>query len=142
MNRKRARFDVVGIEITVHCPHCDSPVKSPLFNSGLNFIWTAAAILETAGKDVKCNSCRRWFRLSYELRKLLQPSAGPVSPDRRVSAIAHMPIICANCAGDATEPKRTLLTTDGRCSDCGGSNYTLAAKLQNQNGKENSDDAN
>ncbi len=136
MNRKKARFDVVGIEIMVHCPHCESPARSPLAN-GNDFVWTSAAIFETASKDIKCRSCSYWFRLPYALKQLLLPSSEPVSSDRRIG-IAHIEIICGTCAGDALEPRKTLLTTDGRCASCGGRNFGMAAKTQpNSNGKEN-----
>jgi Zn finger protein HypA/HybF involved in hydrogenase expression len=138
MSGKRARFDVVGIEVTVHCPHCDSPAKSPLNGDG--FVWNAAAIQHTAGRDIKCK-CRRWFRLPYALRQLLKPSTEPVSHDLHVSGVAQVEIFCANCSGDATEPNLTLLTTDGRCSKCGGRSYEVANKpgyeiKLNINGKE------
>jgi hypothetical protein len=126
VNRKRARFAVVEIEVMVHCPHCDAPAKSPLNGDG--FVWNAAAVQHQGTQDAKCRSCRRWFRLSQELRDLLTPSSEPVAHDQRVSAGAAE-IICGNCAGDAPEPIKTLLATNNRCSACGGNNYTLAAKL-------------
>jgi len=133
MNRKRARFDVVSIEITVHCPHCDSPNQPPLAN-GQEYVWTTASIFETASKDIKCRHCGRWFRLPDALRRLLLPSSEPISPDRRVG-VARIHIVCGNCAGDELQPTLTLLTTDGRCSKCGGRNISLARKTQ-PNGKE------
>jgi Zn finger protein HypA/HybF involved in hydrogenase expression len=138
MTRKRARFDVVAIEITVHCPHCDSVVTSPIGN-GDGFIWTSAAIAETASKDIQCRrGCTRWFRLPYSLQQLLKPSSEPVSSDRRVG-VARIEIVCGTCAGDAQEPKLTLLTTDGRCSKCGGRNYSMVSRVQlNTNERERS----
>jgi Zn finger protein HypA/HybF involved in hydrogenase expression len=133
MNRKKARFDVVSIEITAHCPHCDSLAKPPL--AGKDFIWTTAAIAEQGSNDIKCRSCSRWFRLPDALRQLLRPSSEPVSPDRRVG-IARIEIVCGTCAGDELQPTLTLLTTDGRCSVCGGRNYGMVKKIQHSNGKE------
>jgi len=125
MNRKKARFDVVGIEVTVHCPHCDSPVATPLNGGG--FTWNAAAIQETSGRETQCRNCSRWFRLPFALRQLLKPSTEPVSHDLRVSR-SQVEIICGNCAGDGVEPIYTLLTTDHRCSKCGGRNYEVVTK--------------
>src|SRR5260370_36617979 len=142
MNRKKARFDVVGIEVTVHCPHFDSPASSPLNGDG--FVWNSAAIQETSGRDIQCRSCRRWFRLSHSLRQLLRPSTEPVSHDLRVSGVAQVEIICANCAGDTLEPTLTLLTTDHRCSECGGRNFEVVTKPDyrtNTNGKEPTDES-
>jgi Zn finger protein HypA/HybF involved in hydrogenase expression len=127
MNRRKARFNVVEIEVMVHCPHCDGPAKSPLNGDG--FIWNAAAVQHQGSRDAKCVSCRRWFRLSQELRDLLTPSEKPVCHDQRVGAGAAE-IICGNCAGDAPEPIKTLRATNGRCATCGSENYTLAANLQ------------
>ena len=134
MPRKKARFDVVAIEIMVHCPHCDSPAKSPLDHSR-DFIWTTAAIAETAGRDVKCRNCQRVFALPYSLRQMLMPSSEPVSSDRYVG-VARIEIICGTCAGDGLEPILTLMATDGRCSSCGGRNYGMPAQPQHSNGKE------
>ena len=137
MNRKKARFDVVGIEVTVHCPHCDSPAATPLNGGG--FTWNAAAIAETSGRETKCRNCSRWFRLPFALRQLLKPSTEPVAHDLRVSEMAQVEIICGNCSGDATEPTLTILTTDHRCSKCGGRNFEVVTKPNYQsteNGKE------
>jgi Zn finger protein HypA/HybF involved in hydrogenase expression len=136
MNRKSARFDVVGIEVMVHCPHCESPALSPL--DATSFVWNAAAVQHQGSQDAKCSKCRRWFRTSYELRKLLLPRGEPVHHDQRVGPGA-LEIICGNCAGDETVPVKTLLASNRRCATCGGDNYTLAAHLQsnaNSNGKE------
>jgi len=136
VNRKRARFDVVDIEVMVRCPHCESPALSPL--NSQSFVWNAAAVQHQGSKDVKCRRCQRWFRTSYELRKLLQPSSEPVRHDQQVKQGA-LEIICGNCAGEATEPVKTLLASNRRCASCGGDNYTLAAQLQpksHSNGKE------
>lgn len=43
-------------------------------------------------------------------------------------------IICGNCAGDADEPRKTLLTIDNHCAGCGGRHFTLALpQAVNQN---------
>lgn len=142
MNRKRARFDVVGIEVMVYCPQCDTPARSPWNGDGDGLIWTAAAVQHQGSQDVKCAHCRRWFRLSQALTNLLRPTTEPVRHDQHVGA-ASPEIICGNCAGEATEPFRTLLATNRRCATCGGDNYTLVARLQpnpnSNNGKETSE---
>ena len=123
MNRKRARFDVVSIEITVHCPHCEELVRPP-FAGGHRYAWDAKDIQSVT--LVWCPSCKRKFQLPYALRVLLQPSTEPVRTDRRVSRVAPVDIICANCSGDDREPKTTLMTTDDRCASCGGTHFIPA----------------
>jgi hypothetical protein len=39
-------------------------------------------------------------------------------------------IVCGNCSGDGISPRRTLLDARGRCADCGGTSYMLAARRQ------------
>jgi Zn finger protein HypA/HybF involved in hydrogenase expression len=128
MNRRKAKFAVVEIEVMVHCPHCDATAKSPLNGGGL--IWNAAAVQHQGSKDAKCAGCRRWFRLSQELRDLLRPSSEPVRHDQRVNAGAAE-IVCGNCAGLGAEPIKTLLARNGRCSTCGGDNYVVAPNQLN-----------
>jgi hypothetical protein len=61
---------------------------------------------------------------------LLQKGEAGIStlPAQRVMATQ---IICANelCSGSGERPKRTLLTTSGQCSQCGGMNYLLASAV-------------
>jgi hypothetical protein len=38
-------------------------------------------------------------------------------------------IVCADCSGEATNPRKTLLSDEGRCFECGGGAYVLAAKM-------------
>lgn len=38
-------------------------------------------------------------------------------------------IICGDCSGDDTRPRKTYLNKQWRCSTCGGRSYTLAADL-------------
>jgi hypothetical protein len=38
-------------------------------------------------------------------------------------------IVCGDCAGDSPNPRKTLLTREGRCSGCGGRSYVLASIL-------------
>jgi Zn finger protein HypA/HybF involved in hydrogenase expression len=135
VKRKRARFDVVSIEITVHCPHCDVLVRPPLA-PGHKYAWTAGDINMIT--LAWCGSCKRNFQLPPGLRALLRPSTDPVRTDRRISTIAQVEVVCPNCSGDALEPKTTLLTTDGRCSTCGSSNVVPATQF-NSNGKDISD---
>ncbi len=148
MNRKKARFDVVSIEVTVHCPHCDSLIQPPssLATQGISdantFLWDESDIRHAFGKDIDCVRCNRPFGLPNALRNLLMPSSMPVS-DSAAPRITATEIICGDCSGPGLEPRRTLLTKDNRCATCGGQNYTLAAKLQpdeTQNGKDNLND--
>jgi hypothetical protein len=133
MKRKRARFDVVSIEITVHCPHCDRPTESP---ARAMFTWNAADIRHKFGRDINCLGCGRRFQLPNSLRNLLMSSSDPVSTDLRVSIVAQVEIICPNCCGDAQEPRTTLLTTNGRCASCGCANVVPAnQKLQPEAGE-------
>ena len=48
------------------------------------------------------------------------------APERLVTS---QMIICGNCAGHASLPRKTFLRRDGCCSTCGGRSYVLAAKL-------------
>src|SRR5260370_12976754 len=96
MNRKKARFDVVGIEVTVHCPHCDSPASSPLNGDG--FVWNSAAIQETSGRDIQGRGCPHWLRPPSALRQLLPPSTEPVVHDLRGPGVRQVGIIWASCA--------------------------------------------
>ena len=129
MSRKQARFDVIAIEITVHCPHCESLVQGPRTGGALwdvrdlNYVFFNRGV----GSPTDCPSCKRGIKLPQGLRSLLLPSTEPVRTDRRVSSVAQE-IICANCAGDEIEPRRTLLTTNQRCATCGGDNYELVNK--------------
>jgi len=46
-----------------------------------------------------------------------------------VPRITSIQIVCGDCGGDTTFPAKTLLTSDGTCSRCGGGSYALAAKI-------------
>ncbi len=46
-----------------------------------------------------------------------------------VPHVTSTQIVCGDCAGDATFPVKTLLTSIGTCSRCGGGSYVLAAKI-------------
>src|SRR5437763_16780247 len=39
-------------------------------------------------------------------------------------------IVCGDCGGDGLNPRKTLLTEQGRCASCGGQSYVLAANLE------------
>ncbi|PYS89007.1 MAG: hypothetical protein DMF64_19065 [Acidobacteria bacterium] len=56
----------------------------------------------------------------------LEPVSRAAAPRTVVTTIL---IVCGDCAGDALFPLKTLLTSDGTCSRCGGRSYVLAAKL-------------
>lgn len=38
-------------------------------------------------------------------------------------------IVCGDCAGYEVLPRKTFLTREGRCWDCGGRSYALASRL-------------
>lgn len=38
-------------------------------------------------------------------------------------------IVCGDCAGDSERPNRTMLDQSGRCFQCGGASYVLAAEF-------------
>ena len=46
-----------------------------------------------------------------------------------VPRVTAVQIVCGDCAGDARLPEKTLLTSAGTCSRCGGRNHVLAATL-------------
>lgn len=46
-----------------------------------------------------------------------------------VPVVTNVQIVCGDCGGDALFPLKTLLTSDGYCSRCGGRNFVLAAKI-------------
>lgn len=37
-------------------------------------------------------------------------------------------IVCGDCAGSGSRPRRTLLTRSGACEQCGGTSYVLASE--------------
>jgi hypothetical protein len=43
--------------------------------------------------------------------------------------ITRTMIVCGDCAGDSINPRKTLLTKEGRCSCCGGNSYVLASVI-------------
>lgn len=52
--------------------------------------------------------------------------------DRKVSprGVTKTQIVCGDCCGDDSLPRKTFLTPDGRCDCCGGRSYVLAANLE------------
>jgi hypothetical protein len=46
-----------------------------------------------------------------------------------VPRVTQTQIVCGDCCGDAPFPRKTLLTSDGYCSRCGGRNYVLATTI-------------
>ena len=38
-------------------------------------------------------------------------------------------IVCGDCSGDEELPRKTKLTGDFRCENCGGRSYALAARM-------------
>ncbi|HQU82977.1 MAG TPA: hypothetical protein PKY59_07635 [Pyrinomonadaceae bacterium] len=62
--------------------------------------------------------------------------------------ITAIEIICGDCAGEETLPRRTELRSDGRCAVCGGRSYVPAANLCKalsqhiQNQRENKEENN
>ena len=51
----------------------------------------------------------------------------PVVSPREVTVTM---IVCGNCAGDALNPVKTLMTKAGCCASCGGSSFVLASTFQ------------
>ena len=43
--------------------------------------------------------------------------------------VTTVQIVCGDCAGFETLPRRTFLTAEGRCAKCGGRSYELAARV-------------
>jgi hypothetical protein len=41
----------------------------------------------------------------------------------------QMEIVCGDCAGDEVYPRKTFLTSDGNCADCGGRSFVCAVRL-------------
>jgi hypothetical protein len=39
-------------------------------------------------------------------------------------------IVCGDCGGDGLNPRKTILTKQGRCAGCGGRSYVLAVNLE------------
>ena len=60
-----------------------------------------------------------------------KPGSDRAEPGEFSSSLAFMPIliICGDCCGELTEPRRTSLDVRGRCSTCGGSSYVLASRV-------------
>lgn len=58
------------------------------------------------------------------MKQALEPVSKASVP--RVTATQ---IVCGDCGGDSAFPRKTLLTSAGTCSRCGGRSYALASKL-------------
>ena len=41
--------------------------------------------------------------------------------------VTETAIVCGDCSGDEPLPRKTYLTGDGRCDNCGGDSFLLAA---------------
>jgi hypothetical protein len=52
------------------------------------------------------------------------------NPKVKPRALTFTQIICGNCAGQGELPRKTLLTEQGLCADCGGRSYQLASDLE------------
>jgi len=56
---------------------------------------------------------------SIDCDQLAQPRATPLT--------MGVQIICGDCGGEGYQPKRTYLSRNGNCAQCGGSSYVLAS---------------
>jgi predicted metal-binding protein len=54
---------------------------------------------------------------------------GPVVTPRLISRLRVL-IVCGDCAGDRSNPRKTLMAANGTCADCGGRSFVVASKLQ------------
>lgn len=46
-----------------------------------------------------------------------------------VPRVTAVQIVCGDCAGHGVLPRKTFLTSEGRCENCGGRSYALASRL-------------
>lgn len=49
--------------------------------------------------------------------------------DASMTRVTETRIVCGDCAGDEILPRKTNLTTDGRCAECGGLSYIPASVI-------------
>lgn len=52
--------------------------------------------------------------------------------EREVAArvcVTEIQIVCGDCSGEESLPRKTFLTADSRCDNCGGRSYALAARM-------------
>jgi hypothetical protein len=51
----------------------------------------------------------------------------PLAEQRQPPLLISLQLICGDCCGDADIPRRTEMSIDSTCRDCGGRAYVLAA---------------
>lgn len=59
-----------------------------------------------------------------------EPTVFVDRPEVAPRGITETMIVCGNCAGEAANPVKTLLTKAGCCASCGGRSYVLAVNLE------------
>src|SRR5262249_12469622 len=64
--------------------------------------------------------------LAYSLVKSCKFDPTLVESSFQVTSVG-VQIICGDCSGDEALPKKTFLDLSGRCHQCGGTSYVLAA---------------
>jgi hypothetical protein len=69
---------------------------------------------------VVINHGRRSKTLAHPIVFIDRPTVAP-------REITRTMIVCGDCAGEYDNPRKTLLTKEGRCAGCGGNSYVLAA---------------
>ena len=87
---------------------------------GNPYYWTPRDWAETIiGEDTDLERQRKDKRLRLS------------ESERQVSArpTTQTQIVCGNCMGDETLPRKTFLTRAGACDHCGGRSYVLASRL-------------
>lgn len=62
-----------------------------------------------------------------------------LSQVRRVPLMMGVQIICADCAGEGYQPRRTYLDRNGYCAQCGGSSFLLASIIASQRARARAD---
>ncbi|HQZ81617.1 MAG TPA: hypothetical protein PLR83_00225 [Pyrinomonadaceae bacterium] len=63
-----------------------------------------------------------------QIRLLTGSLFDTISP-ASIPAVTATRIVCGDCAGDETLPRKTMLTADGRCAECGGRSYIPASVI-------------
>lgn len=53
----------------------------------------------------------------------------PIKDRHGIPRETPMEIVCGDCAGDGTYPRKTVLMSDGTCADCGGRFFVCAVRL-------------
>src|SRR5215216_4731307 len=65
--------------------------------------------------------------LTYFVTKSYNNNSSQLAEPRSVLVTTGIQIICGDCSGEESLPKKTYLDRLGNCSQCGGHSYILAA---------------